>query len=74
MFTHYSRDIDRVRTHLRYALNPKNEWDHTFKKNSYFIKQMIINERKHDLNMINGNITQLFIEKIMQSHLTTDFY
>ena len=31
-------------------------------------------EQKHDLNMINGNITQLFIEKFMQSHLTTDFY
>ena len=34
---------------------------------------MKLNERKHDLNMINANIRQLLFEKIVQSHLMLAF-
>ena len=58
-------------------LNIENEWDQTFFENKNFMIFYQTNEvkqTKKDLNMIIENVTQLFIEKIMQRHLATDFY
>ena len=56
----YIRDFDKVRTRVKYVLNLENEWDQKmFEKTIawYITKRMKL---KHDFNMINANITQLF--------------